>query len=415
METATVTAFLFVGHTETELPEARRGYTNSTTVDSWPWIFKEYRKHGYVTMYSEDDAYYNAFNYRLHGFKNSPADHYSRPFWQAARTEGYCIKATPQAQLHFSYIESFMSAYKEIPKLGLAFLASVSHSNMNTLKPAQKFVLNFLKSIKAKGLLENTMLVVFSDHGMRFGEARVTMQSKLEERLPFLSITLPKITQKTFPEIGQYLEENTKKLTSPFDIHATLHHILSYPTGQALFTKTGRSLLQRIPDRRDCFACGIPEHYCPCVQLKEIPVTHLHVRRAAEGLLDKINGILNGEKLTAQKCATLKLGEIKSAFQNLNHPKVIRYRGSEDIDGRIPLYDGHVKDYECNYQLLIRTIPGNALFEATVQLLDGKFYFEKEISRINGYGDQPMCIAEERPYIRKFCFCKIHERSHRIS
>ena len=35
---------------------------------------------------------------------------------------------------------------------------------------------------------------------------------------------------------------------------------------------------------------------------------------------------------------------------------------------------------------------GGALFEVTVQLLDGKFLYGNEISRINKYGDQPNCI-----------------------
>ncbi|XP_028403231.1 uncharacterized protein LOC114525964 [Dendronephthya gigantea] len=402
--TPQLTAML-TGQTEAELPEARRGFPNSTTVDSWPWIFRDFRNHGYATLYSEDDPIFNAFNYRLYGFREPPADHYTRPFWQAARTAGYCIESTPQPQIHLDYIESFLKAYENIPKFGLAFLAQISHSNMNTLRPAEEFVLNFFKSIKEKGYLNDTILITFSDHGMRFGDARATMQSRLEERLPFLSITLPKRIRQEFPRLEEVLRENTQKLLSPFDIHATLHHILSYPKPTNRSEKVGLSLFQEIPKDRSCTSCGIPEHYCPCVQLQKVPTAHVHVQKAAEGLVAHINAILKRDKLASRMCSTLKLSEIRSAYQNLNHPKLVRFIGSKDIHGRIPRFRNDTGDYECNYQLLVRTVPGGGLFEATVQLLDGKFQYGKEISRINKYGDQPRCIAEKRPYLRKFCYC----------
>ena len=300
-----------------------------------------------------------------------------------------------------------MRAYKKVPKFGLAFLSSVSHNNMNSLKAAQGYILQFFKSIREQGFLDNTILMVFGDHGIRYGDARVTMQSKLEERLPFLSITLPKGVREKFPELDGILKENSKELTSPFDMHATLRDILSYARGNDDSGKTGTSLFRRIADSRGCSACGIPRHYCPCVELKEVPVTHLHVQKAAKGLVDRINEILNADRLSAGKCSILKLGEIKSAHQNLIHPNVTKFRGSKDIHGRIPTFDDELtKDFECNYHLLVQTVPGDALFEASVQLLDGTFHVEREISRINKYADQPKCVAEERPYMRKFCFCK---------
>lgn len=296
-----------------------------------------------------------------------------------------------------------MKAYKNHPKIGLSFLAEISHSNMNSLRPTEGYVLEFFKSMREKEYLNDTILIAFSDHGMRFGEARVTTQSRLEERLPFLSITLPERIRKTFPQLHENLNANTNRLLSPFDIHATLRHILHYPKSRP--AGIGSSLLRAIPEDRSCAMCGIPEHYCPCVQLQKIPITHLHVRKAAEGLVVHINKILKGDKFAAKKCSTLRLGEVKSAYQNLNDPKVVKFMGSEDVDGRIPRFRNHTSDYECNYQLLVETLPGGALFEVTVQLLDGKFLYGNEISRINKYGDQPNCIAKKRPYLRKFCFC----------
>ena len=179
---------------------------------------------------------------------------------------------------------------------------------------------------------------------MRFGEGRNTMQSRMEERLPFLSITLPENIRTTFQQLHENLKANTNRLFSPFDIHATLHHILNYPDNRP--GKIGRSLFQAIPEDRSCSACEIPEHYFPCVQLQEIPTAHSHVHKAAEGLVAHINKILNGDKFAEKMCSTLKLGEVKSAYLNLNHPKSVKFLGSKDIDGRIPRFGNHTNDYE---------------------------------------------------------------------
>ena len=37
-----------------EIHEARTGFAGARTVDEWPFIFKTLKKHGYVTLFSED-------------------------------------------------------------------------------------------------------------------------------------------------------------------------------------------------------------------------------------------------------------------------------------------------------------------------------------------------------------------------
>ena len=49
----------------------------------------------------------------------------------------------------------------------------------------------FLEYMKLKGHLDNTLLLVMGDHGARFSTARKTLQGKLEERLPMMSLTFP--------------------------------------------------------------------------------------------------------------------------------------------------------------------------------------------------------------------------------
>ena len=64
---------------------------------------------------------------------------------------------------------------------------------------------------------------------------------------------------------------------------------------------------------------------------------------------------------------------------------------------------------EVFYQIHVTTKPSMALYESTVKHLISENTYtvnDKEISRVNAYGDQPHCVAEELPILRPFCYCK---------
>lgn len=60
----------------------------------------------------------------------------------------------------------------------------------------------------------------------RFASVRNTQQGKLEERMPFFSFVLPKWFERKYPTMAANMQNNTKKLTTPFDIYSTLMSIL---------------------------------------------------------------------------------------------------------------------------------------------------------------------------------------------
>lgn len=66
------------GHFQYELPEARKRFDNSSFLDNWPFIYKDYRKWGYGTVYAEEQPQFNAYTYKLKGFNKTPVDHYLR-------------------------------------------------------------------------------------------------------------------------------------------------------------------------------------------------------------------------------------------------------------------------------------------------------------------------------------------------
>lgn len=69
---------LTTGRFEYELPEARKRFKNSSFLDNWPLIFRDFKKAGYGSVFAEEQAAYSAYAFRLKGFDKEPVDHYLR-------------------------------------------------------------------------------------------------------------------------------------------------------------------------------------------------------------------------------------------------------------------------------------------------------------------------------------------------
>lgn len=93
-----------------ELPETRKRIPESGSVNSYPMIFYEYARHGYVTAFNEDLPDVGTFSYRLNGFQEQPTTHYLRPFYLAFQSEikrhkRLCIGDTPRHKVMFDYTQ----------------------------------------------------------------------------------------------------------------------------------------------------------------------------------------------------------------------------------------------------------------------------------------------------------------------
>ena len=152
-------------------------------------------------------------------------------------------------------------------------LAGFSHHRMNDVKKNERDILALLKGFKAKGYLENTLLIVMGDHGLRFGEVRKLVQGKLEERLPLYSMVVPPWFPSRYPDVFKIMQTNTARLTTWFDVHATFRHILNFPTPPADMSR-GISLFTEVPATRTGKDAGIHNYWCPCLQWSTVDVKH---------------------------------------------------------------------------------------------------------------------------------------------
>uniref|UniRef100_A0A914VUB8 DUF229 domain containing protein n=1 Tax=Plectus sambesii TaxID=2011161 RepID=A0A914VUB8_9BILA len=267
---------ILTAQTELELPLTRKRYKNASYIDDvYPMIWRNFSERGYVTLYAEDSAAFGAFYYRLKGFNKQPTNHYMRPFFMQAEKEiknRRCIGSEPQHVTWFRYGENFFDQYPvDVSKLTIMHHSLLSHSDLNLVELADDDLTTHLMRMRDKGHLNNTLLIVMADHGPRFAKVRETHQGQLEERLPFFSFIMPPWFRQSRGKLAwTNLKMNAKRLTTPFDIHATLMDILSWPTDEQLTDfdvpkKRSMSLWRPIPSDRICTEAGVEAHWCTCL------------------------------------------------------------------------------------------------------------------------------------------------------
>lgn len=101
--------------------------------------------------------------------------------------------------------------------------------------------------------------------------------------MPFFSVRMPESFQRANPEAMHNLRLNSRKLTTPFDIHETLKHFLNFDNSSALLDTPpgdhrsrmprGISLLKRIPANRACNDAQIEAHWCSCLNWIDLNIT----------------------------------------------------------------------------------------------------------------------------------------------
>ncbi|KAB7501896.1 hypothetical protein Anas_00019, partial [Armadillidium nasatum] len=400
---------ILTGKTEFELPETRKRMGKAAAhVNVYPFIWKDFERSGYATLFAEDQPHEGTFNYRLKGFDAQPVNHYMRTFFKFlypySSHPNYCFYSAPRHKVFLKYITDFFNVYNDKPKFGFAMHAELSHSDNNLIGIADRDIKASLEELRKKGHLNETILIVFSDHGNRFSAMRSTQEGKQEERLPFFSIYLPQKFKTRYPSAADNVRVNAERLTSPFDIHETLKDLTQFQGAK----------LGSIPPSRTCKDAFIEPHWCACLTWDPLPTTDDKVLEAANALVHYINSYTAPQR---GFCHEIKVLSISSAALLLPNEGLMSFRKTFDYDGFLPDFGDQMSISEEVYQITIQTVPTKEyfytsndlpIFEASLTYNTKQDSFSvkiDDISRINMYGDQPHCIMKHHPHLRKFCYC----------
>ncbi|GIX91787.1 hypothetical protein CEXT_330881 [Caerostris extrusa] len=233
-------------------------------------IWKEYAKKGYRTFYAEDNPLAGTFNYLKRGFYNPPTDYYFRPLALAIdksnMTKDHCLNSQIETDIIYDYQRDFIKAMGNRPHFSFTMVSTITHDKLNKAGWADVPTVRLLEDMLDMGAFNNSLLVLFSDHGLRFGGIRRTYVGKFEERLPLMYIHLPKWFLDQHPVIVKNLKTNQDRLMTLFDIHATMFHLLDLTKTReerAAFSQ-GTSLFEEISPNRTCPEAYIMTHWCPC-------------------------------------------------------------------------------------------------------------------------------------------------------
>ncbi|CAL1534434.1 unnamed protein product [Lymnaea stagnalis] len=410
------TAVLFpmlTGKFEWELPESRRNFPGAITLDTFPFLWHAMKKAGYLTSWANAAPNSAPLNYRMMGFLEPPTDFYTRPFYLALQNHTvaypkYCIGSQSFSQVWLNYFRDIFVMYRNKRKFLFHFLVDMSHDDNNLITKMDDDTRDLIKFLNEEDYLNNTLLILMGDHGARYSAVRSTWSGKLEERLPYFSFLFPKWFQDKYPEAINNLRTNTKRLTTPFDINETFKDFLNFNgTGRGSLFNRGISLFKEIPLERRCEHAGIAPHWCACLAWRKVSVHETGASHALQTTLHTLNKFTAAYRLY---CALLYVANVTAVTKLETRKEVLKF-SKTDADGgiyKIDFEDEHQSGVAL-YQLTFHTMPGGGHFEATVTHDVSKKSFtvsEKEISRINKYGNDPACILDKNRQIRQYCYCK---------
>lgn len=299
-----------------------------------------------------------------------------------------------------------------IPLFQFAMESSITHEFVDGGRLIRGLLFDFLKRIYKKGVFNNTLFFLVSDHGNRIEEIRTRSQGFLEDRLPFSYIVVPPWFKSKYSTEYKNLLKNSKRLVAPYDIHKTLQDILKLQNPQEIaannddsngsWASPGISLFQTIPLHRSCEDAGISEKFCAC-NMKLVPL-HENAPIVTKGVnyaVDKINSIIES-RLNAP-CARVSLNRVISAEQ----VTVAHFRSQQQSStiGK-------------KYRLTFETNPGEAQFEAVLKITQEdsaqpKFDLDATIDRINVYKYQGWCVTNDRELMH-YCYCNTQLNSNFI-
>lgn len=401
--------------------------------DTYPFIWYDLAAAGYATFFDEDYADMNIFNLNKAGFVKQPTDHYMRPYWRGIKkidllgtllntalmgfedkklglkkASTLCYGNTPKHVQSLNYNREFIKRYQNKLRFSFAWLNEISHDYVNFLELGDDDFRSFFQWIHEAGHFDNAFVIFLSDHGSRIDSIRNTYVGRIEERMPLLQIAVPKKIREKYPTLVQNMKDNAQRLTTHFDFYETLVDIMNSnfdskpPVAESdVVIPRGISLFSPISESRSCAQAGVPEHYCACYGSNEVPVTEPIVNKIAEFVVKEINALLD---VHSDLCEKLSLHDIKHAEKiELG----LKANGEVEFFSIRQFLEQPEKQKERRYLVLLETIPGNALFEATVLVENtNRFSLLGQVSRTNVYGKQSHCVKED--ILRLYCLCKQH-------
>lgn len=189
----------------------------------------------YVTYFNEEWRN-SMFNFAKFGFRKKPMDYWLRHYWLALydsksaapnvlnSNSHPCYYDVLYHKLGFKWLTDLLKEYEptsandnqsstKIDQNLFGFFKSneMSHDYLERLFWIDDDLRALLQGIFTESFLNSTLLILMGDHGHRFHAIRPTFSGKLEQKLPFLSMLLPRKLTQHNPFLNDILKQNTQR------------------------------------------------------------------------------------------------------------------------------------------------------------------------------------------------------------
>lgn len=287
--------------------------------DAVPFIWKKFAKSNYSTAFLEDHPDWTLFNYLAQGFTDPPTDFYPRPFWLRAyhdelssrASTSFCYNEIPKIDVLFEQAASFYKKglSQSKPTFTFTMYIEAPHNNFNRIQLLDEHIANFMANFPN---MNETVFILAGDHGNRFGSVLETVIGKIEERMPYVALFMPKPFIRDNPSVARNLKANERRLTTWLDMHETLLDLLdlNFVSRTAAKSKRAYSLWREVvPPNRTCDEALIPPTYCVCDDSKPLNTSLAIVSEASAALIE----FVNLKVADYDNCSRVSLSRIKSA------------------------------------------------------------------------------------------------------
>lgn len=376
---------------------------NYFDIKKCPFIWNKFSEAGFYTALGADSSAAFLGEYESLLLK-MPTDFYLQPFISetrllfADRTYNYhaCLQNKYFYKVLLNFVQSVTRNVSKKKLFGIFWEQSVSHEHPTQSSAMDESYYELLKYLEDSHYLENTVVILFSDHGPRFGNFVGTREGYIEARLPLLDILLPKDFRRQHPLAVKNLERNAGRLTTAFDVYETIQDLINIEsTGikneeiamrtENLKSMAGAkkiSLFLPIPASRTCESLDISERYCVCVRGHNISVEPKAKSFVAEALITHVNQLLS----IFPQCSQLEL------------EKILHVSGEE------------INEHSRKFTVVIQTKPGSGVLEGTLLRNFTDWTVSGTTGRLNKYRHQS-CIQDE--VVKMYCFCPTSKPARR--
>lgn len=200
--------FPLKGHHKVALntvPNMRVVFTGNSNQDTFVW--EDFQNNNYITSYGEDGAV-DTFKY-----------HSGRSDFDSTSTNLVLQRNLPTfvcgniCNGNFSAFDRLMNEMLDFTtafrgERYFGFFLSCQHTHDDTSTPSQLEMplLKYLKKIDRRGIRHESIIFLISDHGLRFGPQRMTVEGAREDSMPMFYVSLPERFQQRNMDIVRALQ-----------------------------------------------------------------------------------------------------------------------------------------------------------------------------------------------------------------